>query len=606
MCVKELLIRLLIVSILFGGLASVVKSAHPEPIGDTYYVAPDGVDNTNNGTRDAPWRTIGYALEQIPREGGTIIALDGTYNECVLINYAYNSLLHIKAANPYRAKLQCDEASPVVKLLTRAENVTIEGFEITRPDPSATGWNLVVIDGRSIDLRNNIIHDVYNNDLLRAIGWDDWYVEDVTIEGNMFYNQAGNDEHIDVNSNCRGVVIQDNIFFNDFAGSGREIPESFSFIVIKNSAETSTRNITVRRNIFLNWEGASKDFVLVGEDGIPVFEAEDVIIENNLMLGNSSDLMQAPIGVRGSKNVTVRANTIVGDLPAWYYGIISYIIDDNLRNENLRIHNNIWSDPTGTMGDEFSCCDTSQVKSFSFDNNLFFNGGEMFPVSDDPFVEVVDDAHRIEGDPRLGDQHEGITLPRWNGASFDGGYWTIREAFEDLVARYGAPGPGSAAIDVADPAHVPTDDILGRVRSDIDDTPDIGAYEAGSIEFSLVVRPTFCVISFTDSATYELSLEADFFRGPVSIAVGIMSEDIDFALEPAVVSVPGKAVLAVTSTSTLSDAIGVYVHVPIMATGGGQIRSYVAGLMVGGMQVYLPVVLKVPRITMLYLPLIIK
>ena len=37
--------------------------------------------------------------------------------------------------------------------------------------------------------------------------------EDALIEGNLFFNQSGSDEHIDINS-VVGVTVQDNIFIN--------------------------------------------------------------------------------------------------------------------------------------------------------------------------------------------------------------------------------------------------------------------------------------------------------------------------------------------------------------------------------------------------------
>ena len=67
-----------------------------------------------------------------------------------------------------------------------------------------------------ITLRNNILHDSYNNDILKINNG----AGQITVEGNIFYNQTGSDEHMDVNS-VTDVVIQDNIFLNDFAGSGR-------------------------------------------------------------------------------------------------------------------------------------------------------------------------------------------------------------------------------------------------------------------------------------------------------------------------------------------------------------------------------------------------
>ena len=70
-------------------------------------------------------------------------------------------------------------------------------------DSSSRGW------AENIVLRNNIIHDSYNNDLLKIYNG----CKDVLIENNIFYNQGDSEEHIDVNS-VVDVTIQGNIFFN--------------------------------------------------------------------------------------------------------------------------------------------------------------------------------------------------------------------------------------------------------------------------------------------------------------------------------------------------------------------------------------------------------
>lgn len=71
----------------------------------------------------------------------------------------------------------------------------------------------------------------FNNDLLKVNNG----ATQITVEGNMFYNQGGSDEHMDING-VTDVVVQDNVFFNDYAGSGRPIPDAgappSSFIVI--------------------------------------------------------------------------------------------------------------------------------------------------------------------------------------------------------------------------------------------------------------------------------------------------------------------------------------------------------------------------------------
>ena len=46
------------------------------------------------------------------------------------------------------------------------------------------------------------------------------FFDNTLPERNIFYNQTGSDEHIDINS-VEDVVVRDNVFFNDFEGSGR-------------------------------------------------------------------------------------------------------------------------------------------------------------------------------------------------------------------------------------------------------------------------------------------------------------------------------------------------------------------------------------------------
>ncbi len=447
----------------------------------TYYVSTTGSDTNGDGSLMNPWQTLNHACLTIPDDGSTVLVMDGTYNGRVQLHRRFTNHTTFKAMNSYLAVLQ--HTTQQVLISFGGANFTIEGFRITRPDPSANGALIAQfqqagsdgsVPAEDIIIRNNIFHDSYNNDLLKINN----VCDNILVEGNLFYNQSGSDEHIDVNG-VTNVTIQDNIFFNDFEGSDRPVEDTSAFIVIKNSGELPlNQDFIVRRNVFLNWEGSNgSNFVLIGEDGKPFIETENVMAENNLMIGNSSDDMRCAFGVKSGKNVTFRNNTVVGDLPGLAYAMRINRENPNIINQDIFFYNNIWSDPTGTMED-FSDGDSSESTNVILDNNLYYNGGVAVPQGD--VLSPTDDPNGIFGDPVLGDQ-AGLVLPRWDpiAGHFVSGNNTIREEFLRVVSNYGIPGPGSLALDASDPANTPADDILGNAR---DASSDLGAFDSdGSI-----------------------------------------------------------------------------------------------------------------------------
>lgn len=443
--------------------------------GGVYYVAPEGSDAAGDGSAERPWATLTHAAANIPDDGSTVIVRDGVYRGRVRLSRRFSRRAVFRAEHPYRARLENNAPDERVVTVFGAANLELAGFEITRPGPEADAAILVQIQqagglpAEDIVLRDNLIHDSFNNDLVKVNN----VARRILIEGNVLFNQQGHDEHIDVNG-VTEVTIRDNIFFNDFAGSGRrDAADTGSFIVIKNSAGLpENRGIRVQRNIFLNWEGSPGSyFVLVGEDGQPFHEAEDVLIENNLMIGNSRKPMRAPFGVKGARDVIFRHNTVVGDLPANAFAMRLNREGQNPVNERVWFFANVWADPTGTMED-FSDGDRAETRDARLDNNLYWNGGRPLPADGD-VLNPGDDVRGVTGDPKLPPQ-DGLVLPRWTGTRFRSGNRTIREEFERLVMLYGAPGPSSAVTGRADPARAPRDDILGRPR---DAAPDLGCFE---------------------------------------------------------------------------------------------------------------------------------
>lgn len=449
-----------------------------------FWVAPPPLGNdTNSGSRNSPWASIEHAAENIPDSGCVVWFKPGVYSGQNKLEQRFSIPAVFKAEQPYQTVFEHDGSALKIN---GGKNLVFEGFEFRHSSSSA---GLIVIQvqrssefwAENITFRNNIIHDSYNNDLLKVYNGSKF----VTIENNVFYNQGDNEQHLDINS-VTDVVVQDNIFFNDFAGSGRSNSnDNKAFITIKDSNANEdglvgSERVTIRRNIFLNWEGGIETFLKVGNDGEPYFEAKDVLVENNLMIGNSTNQLGSAFGVSGARNVTYRNNTVVGDLPSSAYAFRVTVKQQNPQNENIFFYNNIWSDPTGTMGadlngrpNEFSDGDPAGVSNLILDNNFYWNDGAEIPPGE-LVSPTIDDARFVTANPKINSYYDYFVFPRWNGTSFISGTKNIREEFVRLVMKYGSLSISSEALGIADPDFSPSEDILGRHRPA---NPSMGAYD---------------------------------------------------------------------------------------------------------------------------------
>jgi hypothetical protein len=263
-----------------------------------------------------------------------------------------------------------------------------------------------------------------------------------------------------------------------------------SYIVIKDSNAgddifQGSKDVRIRRNIFLNWEGSTgSNFILIGEDGMPYFEAEDITVENNLMLGNSANVMRSSFGVKGGRNIVFRNNTISGDLPAFAYAMRLNREGDNPANQNIQFYNNIWVDQSGTMGavsssgtTDFSDTPVADTVSFTLRNNLYWNGAQPIPYDGHELINPADDNAATIADPKIGMPQSAIP-PRWDQGSsrFADGSATIGAAFSHLVSQYCLLPKASPAIDNGYGMQSPSQDILGNPRP-AGDGSDIGACE---------------------------------------------------------------------------------------------------------------------------------
>jgi MYXO-CTERM domain-containing protein len=460
-------------------------------LGGTFLVAPGGSDTTGDGSAAKPWATIGQALKSVPDDGSTILVKDGTYKGQTLIGRSFKKLVTVRAENAYRARLTNPGGVVIACYLPGAGNFKIAGFEITNGSGFACTARqnpLVHLqDVTDVTLEDNIIHDNAVaggcNELIKVnSGSPNLAPRNIQIAGNLLYNPAPIEgaDLIDCVA-IEDIDIHDNIFFSTAAQTS-----STSFVMIKSQKQFTDGRVVrsprfrIYRNLFLSWAGAADQaFILLGEDGKPYHEVTDSLIENNLLIGNSSTPTVAAFQLKGVKDITIRANTIVGDLPGGSYALRAGTELDNPSVEGVRLYNNIWSDFTGTMTKRFiNTYGKAVVASFVLENNLYHNGPTPLPSNyfTSGTVFPANDPHGVFGDPRTSEDHSAITLPTWDAAkgAFPSGQPTIRKELERLVEAYGAIGAGSAAQDVADPTRMPKDDILGKPR---DSKPDIGAYE---------------------------------------------------------------------------------------------------------------------------------
>jgi hypothetical protein len=481
----------------FGSLALVLLLAGLSP-GASYHVATTGDDGAGDGSAAKPWATINHALAAVPAAGGdTILVAPGTYNGRAVTYRSFASPLTIQSETAYRAKLTCilgGQADEIISIFTAGDaNIVIDGFDVSNVVPGfvADVRNNVLIhfqDASRIELRNCVIHGNTApggcNELLKINrGSDSAYPRNIFIHGNVFYDRPSIGGADMIDSVRPGELdIYENIFFERGLSD-----HSQSFITLKRQVNAippaalpvrSPRD-RVSSNVFLSWDGSTDQaFVQFGEDTDAEVMISDSVIENNLMIGDSANPIVAPVQLKGCVGITVRANTVVGDLPSSSFGARIGTEGSNPPSHGFLFANNIWCDPTGTMTNRLmSVYGSVDIATILLDHDLFWNQGNALPATGE--VLPTADAHRVVADPKLPTNQAGIVLPVLDEGSgtFPSGSATIRQEFERLVNAYGAIPSTSAARDAANAAAMPALDILGRAR---DAHPDIGCFEYGA------------------------------------------------------------------------------------------------------------------------------
>ena len=143
----------------------------------TFYVATNGSDATGTGSLASPWASIGGALGRLHDnqiDNATVLVRPGTYTGRQSLVGTFSQGVTVRSEVPYQARLRHSSQAVVAYVNGRgASGITFEGFDIAH---SGTGASPLVfhIDGGggnngigNITVRNNVLHDSYNNDILK-------------------------------------------------------------------------------------------------------------------------------------------------------------------------------------------------------------------------------------------------------------------------------------------------------------------------------------------------------------------------------------------------------------------------------------------------------
>jgi hypothetical protein len=252
----------------------------------TYYVATNGNDS-NAGTSVAPFLTLQEAANTAVA-GDTVVVQDGTYNNAGAVtggdgsccNYSAvtlynsgnaNSWITFKAANKWRAILDCMNLCDSYFNLANASYIVIQDFVITHGYKEAIHSNDAA---HNITLRGNRLEYIANRSTSTPLGLDGMYTNpnchDFIIDRNEFHDVG----RTDVNWLDHGLYLHGSnftvtniIFYNIPHGWSIQAADGLSNVLIANNTfsfpngggqdaqimlwNTQT-GLTIRNNIFYN------------------------------------------------------------------------------------------------------------------------------------------------------------------------------------------------------------------------------------------------------------------------------------------------------------------------------------------------------------------
>jgi hypothetical protein len=416
--------------------------------------------------------------------------------------------------------------------------------------------------GIKYDSHRNVVQDNLFYDAIFSWPWDSFYAGKVPYGGGgiRFYSP----------SDGRGTVIRNNTFHDFFDGFGA-CPEETSAItnetdvynnIVYNSGDDGMETDGRCSNVRI-WGNTFHD-VLMGISLAPVYDGPVYAIRNLIYrtgAGNndySGSAFKFNSGYDQSGPMYLIHNT--GD--ASLTDPLSSGLDIKSPGSWTMItsRNNIWSGTDYAI----SNANPEQPIDLDYDDLYTTRPGELAWWSN------LDDRHLntlLELQTATGQELHGLNgLPGFTDAA--SGDYTLLEPSELIDAGLVIPGIN--------------DDYVGSA-------PDIGAFEYDGYGFSLSAIPQKQAIQPGGTAVYTISLQSrGGFTNTVQLTVSNPSPDLIVSLDADQAAPPAQVTLTITDTHTAPLPVGLFYTIPITASSGDLIQRINIYLLVGGMQIYLP------------------
>ncbi|MBD3411143.1 MAG: T9SS type A sorting domain-containing protein [Ignavibacteriales bacterium] len=451
-------------------------------------VAPDGSDETGDGSLGAPYATLSKASREAS-PGDTIHMRGGVYNRVQQINGANGTAEAPIVVRPYGEELPIVDGAGLAlasneKLLDISNwgdtirHYSIEGIEVRNSSGRGVGFRDV--DGLTI--RDCVVHDID----FYAIGGSGKNVE---IRGNEVYRAAMTNENGSYQGGGWPGVIQCYNRWAEEGAPGRNDP-SEDILIAENHVHdcwgegilvTGTVGVTIEGNVLHDiWSV----YIYLGKARAAVVRNNYIYVADStydrpdtelpgagLWFGNEMGFDEKEFPV---SDVLAYNNVMVG-VGA---GIRFWLATDNLVAENtysdMRFYHNVVVDPVwGAVRFDDIPDGYDQPTGCELRNNIFGAGG---------FSSSLPDASGWTSSNNLWEE----AAPSW---ASDPSESVGDPAFVNHVLG-GAPegyalASGSPAIDAGVATSVTTD-FLGAAR---DASPDVGAFEYGATSVDRSERP---------------------------------------------------------------------------------------------------------------------